>query len=459
MTQKIPLIRLEQLLREWEDENYGAKMQYSVTEKFSRKFGTISAREGHKTLPPEIGTELGETDQLVREIPDYKLLRQHLKNGTDFDPIKFLPRVPKKFRGDFSSPVEYLEILPGHNPTQGLLLFPVFIKEWLKGKKVCEVVNPDKIELVDLTHVNFLSYLPYDCFILSLSKPLRLTHNNGYANPKGTNICYFSQFMIKKDADILKILAIPGDIENTHLNDEFKEAALELFNLSAKSDLKKITKTINRCIDARSYRYSLFRNCVLLRINISNSKEITYVRKFEKLESDYVDYMGTIEFGSEYWNPEKIMESLSRDWNVNTLVPLLNGLGKLFANYVPSEDINLYNFGKEENTEEPKKENEESYPKFAEPKIPIAEEQLAWNEVFTGNITFITAPKYRKKSQGVKIHTGREMPPHERRRHERHYRDKDNPAIITKTVWVRQTTIRKDKLKTQAIHGSVSKYE
>jgi len=458
MTQKILLTRLGQLLRYWEDENYCAKMHFSVTEKFGRKYGTISTRK-RNILPPEIGTELSEADELAREIPNYKSLRQHLENGTDFDPASFLPRVPKKFRNNFTSSVEYLEILSGSNPTQGLLLFPVFIKEWLKGKKVCEVANPDKIELVDLFRENFFSHLPYDCFILSLSKPLRLPHNNGYANPQGTYVCNFSQFVIRRDGDIVKILAIPDDIEKTFLSDEFKKASREIFSLSVKSELKKITKAMNNCIDANIYNYSLFTNCVLLRINISTSKEITYIRKFEKMESNYVDYLGTNVEDSDFWNPEKIMENMSRDWSVNALIPLINGIGKLFANYVPSEDINLYNFGKEENAEGSKEESEEPYPKFTGPKIPIVEERLAWNEVSAGNITFITAPKSRKKSQGVKIHTGREMPPHERRRHERHYRDKLDPSKIIKVVWVRQTTIRKDKLKTQAIHGSVSKYE
>jgi len=458
MRQTIQLDILGEILRYWEEGNLCARLNYSITEKYHKKYGAISAMPGHITLPPLIGSELGETDEMAREIPNFKLLRQYLNDATDFDPINFLPRVPKIFRERTTSPIDYLESLPTNMP-HGLLLFPVYIHEWLKGKKVCEIANPEKIELVNLIEENYFSYLPYDCFILSLTKPLKLPHNNGNANPDGTKVCNFSKFIIKRDGDVLKILSMPDDIKYSFLSDEFKKGIREVVDLSVKTDLKKIKKTISSCINANHKNFDFFTNCVLMRINILNATEIICFNKFENVEANFADFIGTTNFDPEFFLPEKIMERLSKDWTLNALPPLINGIGKLFANYVPSEDIRLYNLESEEIPEVPLKETEEIHPKSINPAIFIEDEKLAWDEVSAGNITFIIVPKSKKKSQGVKIHTGKEMPPHLRRGHNRHYHDRHNPEIITKVVWINQLTVRKDKLQNGTIHGSLSKYE
>lgn len=428
----LTLNQLSKSLQFWEDMNLFSEMNF-------KDFLRNGDSSKNKILSPLIGSELDHSFSLAREIKDYHLLRKQIEKGEDFDPMQFLPRTPKDYRESNLEKDELFELLGA----QTVLSLPIFIKNWLKGKKVCEVSNPKKIEIIDPTIENYLSYLPYDNFILSLGQPMasreRLQDN------KLGSFLYFSNIFISIDRNIIKTLAIPDDIEKFLFNPEQKKAIAEIINLPKKTKKDKYDKQLKNVFDLTLGWQKEVYNFANSRINLETGEFLLA----KNLSWEKSSLLSMVNFNQDIAEDayDGLIKFAKSEWNISILSFLLNGIGKLIANYEAPESINFIGLNDENEVSEPA----EVLPSVIEEIIVPEDHQ--WYEVSVGNVTYITQSKLKNK--GFTIHTGREMPPHLRRKHVRHYRNERGE--ITKTVFVKQSTIRKDKLNQGTpIHGSVS---
>jgi len=436
------LIALDQLkfsLQYWEDVNLLAEMNFQNVLRNYPRF----VADNKVSLT---GSELSATYTLTRSINEYRSLRKHLENATDFNPLNFLPRVPKNLRDRISNQ----EDLIGLVDVEQMFLFPLFLKNWLESKKVCEVSNPDKVALIDPGSENYLSYLPYDNFILSLGRPAILTRVEE-GRQAGRILSYKNFFISKKDND-LKILAIPDKVEEFLMKPAFKELVKSIINLPSKT---KEEKFIRATAELEAYTPDFARpqyDFLFFRLDIPTGEIYHTDGAFGWKRTNILGNVRMeMKENAVNENDTDLLSLLGERWEMMMLPFFLNGMGKLFAEYIPAGEIILHDL--EDNMPAVDVEREDTTQTLSE-SLPLTEKQH-WYEVAVNNVTFVNVPKSKTKGLGVKIHTGREMPAHLRRKHVRHYRNE--VGVIVRTTIIEQTTVRKDKLKDAPIHGSLSK--
>jgi len=405
----IALNQLNFLLKYWEQANHVSEVFYQFYLNFNQRYaleihklGIPISMQFHKPLA---GSEINSDGILSRSVKDYMSLRKYLENNIDFDPNVFLPRIPKEFKDGFVKQVDYLNTT--HGQTRDTMYIPLFIKKWYESKKVCEISNLDKIELVDIDKENYLSYLPYNSFILSLDNPLvKGTSYDKYGAPLGL-LTYYNKILVYIENEVLSFLAIPINTEDYLLKDSVISRLAEIEFLPKKSNNKKIQNVLSGYIkQSEMLNHDTLPDLPFLQINCRNGLALLIDQK----PSYELKFVSTLKHLSGLtYNKGKtvseILDSLSCYHKVNMIPFLLNGIGKLFANYIPSEEIKFYNL---------EGENNELNNKTVDKKDDISvedEEKPEWYEVSPGNITYITIPKKSNRGQEVSIHTGREMPP------------------------------------------------
>lgn len=379
---------------------------------------------------PLIGSEITPAGDLGRSIDGFKELQKLVSTKKDFDVNKFLPRIPKIYRDNFSEQFDFLERISA----KGFVMFPHFLYNWIQSKKVCEVSNSQKIILIDPSNENYLQHLPYNNFILSLSHPLIVQDQDFEDAYK------YSQCFVSRDGDILRILAIPSEIDNFSLTENQKKSINDLLSVRKHTDPRKFSKTVDAFLPTVENWVQAIDDFSFLRVDINTGEVYKSDENFSWTKRRFSD--DSQEFGMNENDLQKFMKISS----ANGLFAL-NGICKLFANYVAPENIALHDFS---NVPDNPTDNQAQH----DLSLDVSYEQ-EWYEVSVGNVTFVSMLKSKTKNTEVSIHTGREMPPHLRRQHIRRYRDEN--GNIVKQVLVKQTTIRADKLQMhQGIHGSVS---
>ena len=139
---------------------------------------------------------------IVRSIPNFKLLRSDLEKRRLFDPMTYMPRIPKELRGKIDSVVNIL--MKGGREYLGL--YPWFLSHWLINKKLCELHNISKIELVNPGKENYLSALPYDDFLLHIPEEVHsVVVKTGSDNTKIHKLVSTNLLFLHKDNDLLYI--------------------------------------------------------------------------------------------------------------------------------------------------------------------------------------------------------------------------------------------------------------
>lgn len=456
-TETIVLLSLQQALAYWERVNRVGDMIFHVCQKvwpYHKHLDNAESQKRFKALP---GSELTSQYRLGRAVNNYTQLRKILEHGEDFNPLQFLPRIPKDKREKFTSQSEYLEAAYNHSLRTSAYLLPLFIQKWLGGKKVCEVMNPKQIKLVDTCERSYLSYLPYNSFILKLHEPLSRVLLMGGQQENHT--CYYGEFLVYRDGDILKVLGLPSDLQFMGLTQEQKSILDNVSALTRNSTSKKVENTLHAYSTKCGDPINLVEDFLFEKINILSGNISIYDQNFIPQEFDPLAAIEKYLYKAKHKSTDEVLTELADGWSPGVLLFFLNGLGKLFYEYELPEEIKLYDLSPSNNCH---KNNDhtpsESKISTIPEGLPNEHEAQKWYEVTQGNITFVTLPKSRVKKTGVKIHTGREMPPHLRRGHYRHFRDDD--GVIVKKVFIKQATIRKDKLKNgETIHGSLSEYK
>lgn len=429
----LTLNQLKQSLQFWEEMNLVSEMSF-------RRYLILGDKSADKGSTPLPGSELSNTLGLARSIEGYNLFRKYLENGTNFNPLQFIPRIPSNLREKFSTQEDLIDLI-GSDST---LLFPIFIKNWLKSKKVCDLSDARKIQMIDPAVENYLSYLPYDNFILSLNEPLR--DLDSLKDAKRGSERFYRNFFISIEGEILKILAVPDEIEKMLLNDDLKKRIEGIVNLPKKIKRTKFEGAILKVADGTIAWWDNICTFNSYRINMKTGKYM----KVSSADQDYgwkqYDLKSCFLKHPEEMETSELVKNLQNDWYVAAIALLLNGMGKLLADYIPAEEINLIEF--KDGTGDQKHKEVASLPTT---EIPLKKQE--WYEVAVSNVTYIAMAKSKKKDKGFTIHTGTEMPIHLRRKHIRHYKN-------GREVIINQILVRKDRLKLgESIHGSSTTFK
>jgi hypothetical protein len=423
----------------WEDVNHYAEMRFGINLKFPK----MKEDAMKLNLYPCEGSEISMNGTLSRSIAEYKNLRKILESGKPFDHIKLLPRVPKEFRNKFERAEEYICA----NNLDPLLLFPKFISNWLDSKKVCRIANPRKIEYIDPSVDNYLHHLPYSNFILSISEPLTTLLMANMAAK--SEVATYSNYFVSKEGDELWMLAIPDGIENFSLGHAVRKQMIEIQNVSPSIKFEKLQRLVSAFQENVADWNEKTIAFTEVRANIKTGSVVVAIN------GELVDRFFAPDFATGNTDgPLSTAQNAVKMSKVNSLL-FLNGVCKLLANYVPDE-VQLIDVAAVPVNNLPTDPMMEQSKSNTEP-ISVTETQK-WYEVALGNVTFITFKKGKSKTAEPYVHTGREMPFHTRRKHQRNYRNE--LGEIVKTITINEVKVRADKEQSGGnIHGSISTYE
>ncbi len=439
----LTLIHLRYALQYWEDINLSAELNFQNY----LKVGDISAE---KINTPIAGSELSESSGLARSIKDYSLLRRYLENGDDFDPLQFLPRIPKGHKDVIFTQKDLVELMN----VEKILLFPLFLSNWLKTKKVCKISNSEKLEFIDPSVENYLSYLPYDNFLISFDLSFYSPQKDFAKDTANSKKFFYTNFFVSRNENILQTFAIPDIVKDLVLTDEQRAVLKEAKNLSSKIKPVKYAKILQKVVNLtrewhdEQAEFLAHRTDIitgeLLKLNVSPGQYHWEPFKYMDRTRDFFHKEG------KYFSDSELIKILEQNRSATTLTFVLNGIGKLLANYMTPEGITIYDLSDYESSIlENKKIIENEDDSF---------EKQEWYEVALGNVTYITFEKSKAKGKGFVVHTGREMPPHWRRPHKRNF--KNEAGEIIKTIEVKQTFVRKDLHdKGVPIHGSKTTFK
>lgn len=394
-------------------------------------FAVYLAFGEHLSERPLIGSEMSKDGTLSRNIENYRLLRENLKNGKKFDGREFMPRIPKDKRDkmDFLS---WMHI----SDSDVRVSIPFFLQNWAFSKKTCLINKSQIIPLINPAENNYLNHLPYSCFLLRLREPVEFKDDE--LNHKVQNFIF--QVV---DNLCLEILVLPNNFESDCLTQEEEDKII-----GYTKELQKYGK--NNKLSQKN-RQAIERKILDFLVSVYDRKTATKTGIFNVsvlLENGSIMFENPVgEINAvrmEGFNDAKTYNSDS----LAQVVFLANGLGKLFSDLEPAEINHLTDIN-------PDDQNTEKQEEIAENQIlEIGQDKatgLSWNELFYGQVRKVILEK-KDGTPRIKSITGGEKSPHLRRRHVRRFFD-DNGAIL-KTVWVREMIIRKDKLLKSAIRGS-----
>lgn len=426
---------LSDLLQYWEDLNHMGRFN----------FETSLLLDGMAPNRPQIGSELTKNYGLGREIENYTFLRHNLTKQQQFNADDFLPRVPKEFKGKTPTKLDFL-MLKG---VEACLFAPLFLEHWIQTKRVCEVNQNKKVELIDPGVENYLPYLPYSSFLLTLKEPLCIPfipaevfddkHKAIEAKKTAKVLCY-KEFIVYRDDDngVVQILALPERLPEFLVPVDLKDNmnnAIRLLKLNRK---KEAHTAISQAMPKMNAWMKKLDQFLLLRFDVKTG---------EFCEPDLE--------GQLLWHKNICTTKIKSlfipadddDAYFKTIIDcsdakpafFINGIGKLFKEYTTPEVVKVYNFSTED---KPAESVEEKVAPKTEAKEPDPEQVLPWDEVSIGGMMFVQFTK--KAANGVSIKTGSEKGFHYRRPHDRKVRDRESGQIkyIAK---IPQTKIRPDK--------------
>ncbi|MEI8130148.1 MAG: hypothetical protein WCG55_01435 [bacterium] len=414
----------------WENMQLAAKVNHK---------GEFALDKKDRKLLPASGSELALNGAFLAPIGDFHKLAECLSGNYPFDPMRFLPRVPKELVGKLEQD-KCVEILAANE----LLLFPFFVKRWKDGgKKVCEVKAAKKIPLIDPCEKAYIASLPYDDFIVTLDEPVGYYSERQF-NPlfaikqekKVQNMVtfHFSTFIVSKSNGYLRVFGIPDDIERSLYPKEAIEKMEEMiryFSQNKTKQAEKVQQQFEKIV--ADHLVPLF---LSFRIDIATGKVMD--SHPDTLEFEPIDQLSLLRIQGaqtkESWSGSNkdVLDFLANDWHIQVLTFLLNGIGKLFHDYVAPVGIKTYQAAPDIPEQSPR-----ALEKIK--KIVTESEPLTWFEVNRGGITYLSHASKKKSTTGFCIQIGNEKPPHPRRHHDRNYRDEFGNIvrkIHLKETWV-----------------------
>ena len=273
------------------------------------------------------GTELSEKGVLVKHISQYANLRKVLSEGKAFNPLPFLPQVPDALKSKMT-PQQYL--LTGRGETT--FLFPDLISRWLGGgRRVYEFNNSD-VELMSPLDKNYLGFLPKGHYIVELQNPVFAEWVALEVDPS----LFFKHMIISNTDDNLQLFFIPGNIHERCLSEDFRKEFSNLVSLLGKKEINTniVRKILERILPEgeRTQRIPSLFNVM----SLSVSKGIAYGVNTESVSFVEVDFVQILKDKCKVQSDEELYAFLKEKNHVSMIAFVLNGLGRLIAEFTPA---------------------------------------------------------------------------------------------------------------------------
>jgi hypothetical protein len=407
MTQKtLALTDLENALKYWEDLNVLSELVFQAHHSPNIKYD-----ETYKRLSAVAGSDVNEFGQIGRSIKSYYQLRLKLSGENIQHETDFMPRMPKSLKDT----VEYQDWLNTTNNIMENLRVPYYLQSWSNTRKICQITEEDLIPPVNLNDGNYLSRIPYSCFVLSLTDEIIL---------KYTKDLSFSTFIIKQEGDYLQIYSIPKINNEDLISFPNRQKAKAI--ISKKNNASDLMKMHRRIIDEGfDTAIDFFRD----EFRISDGRVVSRIANDltgEVYESSSDIYS---EWGELYDDSSANVYAFTKH-----ILEIVNGFCKLMSELPPSHSVHSNNTG----------EGFINNPSF----------DLLWNEVPVTDVKFLSIERDDSNSIVIRSsdHKSSEKSFHERRGHWRRILKKDGTMNI---IWINKAEIRADK-KADGVHGSAT---
>jgi hypothetical protein len=321
-------------------------------------------------------------------------LRTCVEKNLEFSSEQFLPRVPKEKREIYTQ-LNFLR----KDILRNISIFPYFLEEWLQFKKAYILYGSGVIPIVAPEEKNFLPHSPYDSFIIKFSQPMPLVIDNNLSKD-----CNMIMVVVNRIEGMVDILPITSDLKEVLLSEKEKlllknrEHTLKIKNLK---ELKFWGMTID-----------LHTGAQVADIEFEPIGE----NEYEEVVC-YLDYKGNEHFKKLY----------------STIIGTVNGFCKLVSELVSQK----YTLELANNKGQ------------ATPKMP---EEYDWNAIPITQIKNLGSSGYEMHIS-FSIKRGTEKCPHWRKGHWRRIVHSDG---VSERIWIEQTLVREDKLKTEDLKGSAT---
>lgn len=407
----LKLTTLENALRYWEDQNIIADLYFTAENN--------KLLQPTKKLRPLPGSEINSVGLFGRKIPNFESLRNDLRKGF-FNPIGYLPRIPKKDSENVQEIIEKSFFFP---------LLPMVFSDWVSTKKVCRVFQDSNIPLI--TNKNYLKNIPYDNFILLLDDPFSHKTND----ESGAEIILdYSTFFISKDENVINVYALSDDIKNNLISEDLKKDILGATNFAIrkrKSEFDKLISKVNLSLSKIKDRphFSFIKFQIEIDnpfLKVSSRVQISIFKTFSNILKKV--------FGKSVYNESvadftalNLMKKVS-DWE--------SGLYGFFPKFLNGICKILLENGGVLNENNPKPSNGSNISSLSK------KHDMEWNEVPLGTILDLSVDKDGKVEILRSNETGSEKSYHIRSGHYRKYIQKDGSV---KSVWIKSAKIRPDK--------------
>jgi hypothetical protein len=417
MKKIIRITELENLLKRWELENIASKLFFA-----DYLTGLKSER------PPLTGSEIDSKKFLGRPIKNYKDLRDKLSKNQEFNFYNFLPRIPKNYRDSVNESMWFLHF-------NYILKAPAFLSVWNSSKKVCFIKNNDLIPRIGPQN-NYLKYLPYSSFLLKLDQEVILKMDKA----PDLEIC-FKSLIISSSEQLVSVMVLPLKYEDNDMYPDYSSLD-KLMNTALNNADRFVKGTYGNINKLRKERDTLGDQIVALadKCNIFNDAmpyTFHYHVESGNLLSDHPEI-------DRLWEIDYSEAKPGVDYGYNLLL-IINGIGKLFFDLPAGESSdNPEIFLAKELKNKNKNRDVINVSSTEKEVLP------QWNEIYFGEIKKVEIEKVADQIKIVRI-TGGEKSPHLRRAHKRSLKNPDGSRRI---IWIKSTTIRKDKLGEQSIKGS-----
>ena len=430
-TSRLILTELSQTLQLWDDFQSIASLQKRILKLKDPKM--------------EEGGVFSIGDASAAALGNYQEFPAALLNKTAFDPLRFLPRVPKD--KEYLDKITYARMTHGPRP-EPVIAFPYLLSQWLATKKVFRLENPDVIFSRKTKRTNYLKLLPCDAFVISFLEPIEITYNEEY----GPLIRRYSAVIVARSGDLIDTFWIPDNVEEGSLSERSRKLLKKLLG----------SKSIQR-MDLNNFVLSLppfsltdpdpekSPNFILLTFHVEKCfmYDSSFQRKTDlKVINLYMDFLSRGIFRRKNRMMEESNGRFSRFKNRSGLeLPKLEKdhvkLPRFFFNV-----LNTFCFL----MSEIKPRNPDLVQDGQSVSGNDITQSFVWNEIPITKVDYLEEDPL---SNTLKISYGSsEKSPHIRRGHWRHFINDDGS---TRKVWIAQIMVRADKLeKGDELKGNVT---
>lgn len=408
---------LKDALLLWEDVNMYGEVLFQLSNR-------LSIKELPDYTYPLVGTELDDYNIIRRAIKNFQGFRHLIENHMGIsDPTLFLPRVPKEQREKYPNKLDFFHSDLVHD----FLLFPFMLSTWVEYKKVFVMENIDLIKPFNVYEENYLDKLPYGSFILKLNEPVKIYFHSTKVERE------FGTILVTSDGTVIDTLFIQSNLKAWCLSPKSRNLLQNLSFTKPKEILKQVKKIprFNTKMLCEGFAVEISTGLKWAdNYSVSNDKTIQYRWDLSGEKPKLISGINGNFHREDYEaaNTSEVQDILKFQ---KRMINTLNGFCKFVAELPPKRTSILLG----------------NSPFVS----PSTSELTEWNAIPITNVFYLK--ETAEVSTGEKIlmiyNGGGEKSPHWRRGYFRVYKDGTR-------IWINKVLVRKDKLETENLKGSVA---